>query len=101
MNILQMKKRNPITCLSLVVDLGLNTHSLDFQAPGSQGSNRDFAFVGFLSFSLLISSAFLWRLPKTHCYSICSLIILTLLLGMKVLLAAKVEPAGPMFEWGR
>ena len=45
----------------------------------------------FLNFSLLIGSFILHLLPKAHCYAVYSLSILFLLLGMKSLLAAKIE----------
>lgn len=50
---------------------------------------------------MLISSGFCWLLPKAHCCGVCPLIALPLLLGMKFPLEACVEPADPMFGWGR
>lgn len=55
----------------------------------------------FLNFSLLTSPVFLHLLPKSHGYAVYPLITLFLLLGMKILLAGKVELASSMFGWGR
>ena len=41
--------------------------------------------------SLLIGSFFLHLLPKARCYAVYPLSILFLLLGMKILLAGKIE----------
>ena len=55
----------------------------------------------FFNVSLLIRSFFLHLLPKAHCYAVYTLSILFLLLGMKILLAGKIEHAGLLSGKGK